>query len=364
MSKLKTAFRGLQATNEPQLLRELATVGTADDGIVCVAHLPNHIYVRQSNGHVITVFSDRMNLKAGQVVWIGKSKDRPDIFQVLGLASVQQIKTQQLPLHAYTHEFGGEDTVYISSNQYLPGLVYPKGGLSVAIFPEPFLTPTGWVQASAPEIIDLSPYNTGVKWVVIQRDENGTPEVLEGSPLISKTELTVVNIPKPTKQARAAIALYGQSTIIKTAIASDIVDLRGSDGGGSGNHGLLINRDVAGNHAKLIPMIDEAGAIQITKADGTTPVISVNTGAENVGINTTVPGRCVDINNETGQCLQLTYNDGDGNAVNKVTLDVSDSGDMIITPSGGGVTIVGNIFANNLSGNSSIEPLQRLAIGA
>lgn len=49
-----------------------------------------------------------------------------------------------------------------------------------------------------------------------------------------------------------------------------------------GNHADLTNRDVAGNHAKMIPASDGAAALQWTKTDGTTPVLKANTTTSDV----------------------------------------------------------------------------------
>lgn len=50
------------------------------------------------------------------------------------------------------------------------------------------------------------------------------------------------------------------------------------------NHNDLQNRDLAGNHAKLVPLADGTTAIQITKADGITAVINVDTTNGFLGI--------------------------------------------------------------------------------
>jgi hypothetical protein len=65
------------------------------------------------------------------------------------------------------------------------------------------------------------------------------------------------------------------------------VSISGGSGGVT-SHSALINRDVAGNHAKLIPTVDSTTAIQLTKADGT-PIIDVDSTNSRVGINTIAP---------------------------------------------------------------------------
>lgn len=83
--------------------------------------------------------------------------------------------------------------------------------------------------------------------------------------------------------------------------------------------------------------------------------------ASSVGIGTTAPDKALEINHATGGVLRLTYNDADGSATNKVDFDVSSSGDLTITPSGGDVAIAGDLnmgantvyFTETDNGNSS-----------
>jgi hypothetical protein len=65
-----------------------------------------------------------------------------------------------------------------------------------------------------------------------------------------------------------------------------------------------------------------------------------------IGVNTTAPDATVEVNSATGGSIALTYNDSDGSAVNKATAIVTATGDLTITPSGGDVSIVGNITAS------------------
>lgn len=55
----------------------------------------------------------------------------------------------------------------------------------------------------------------------------------------------------------------------------------------------------------------------------------------NVGIGTIAPDAAFEINHATGDNFRLTYNDADGSAANYVDFQVSSSGDLSITASGG-----------------------------
>jgi len=58
-----------------------------------------------------------------------------------------------------------------------------------------------------------------------------------------------------------------------------------------------------------------------------------------LGIGTTAPDLQLEINNATGQCLRLTYNDADGGAAVYTDYTVSAAGVNTITPTGGQVSI-------------------------
>ncbi len=69
------------------------------------------------------------------------------------------------------------------------------------------------------------------------------------------------------------------------------------------------------------------------------------------GVNRAEGGMCgdyaVEINHSTGKALQLIYNDYSGAASNWVNMNVTSGGDLTITPSGGDVTVSGNLSADS-----------------
>lgn len=170
------------------------------------------------------------------------------------------------------------------------------------------------------------------------------------------------------------------------------------EGGGSGtnDHSALINRDVAGNHAKLIPLSDSTTAIQITKADGTTSVFNANTssGLLSVGAvnyeslvlnNNDIPnkkyvddkqfahnglsglttsdaghtqfpllngrsgGQTIYGGTATGQILSLK-----GNSVNNIGIEIDGNGDLYAPAIFGGRSV-----ANSLSLKSTSNPITK-----
>lgn len=84
----------------------------------------------------------------------------------------------------------------------------------------------------------------------------------------------------------ATYDIYGPKT---GGVWGSGTSLIGPPGPAASDHSTLINRDIAGNHAKLIPISDSVTAIQITKADGSTYIISVDTLNGRVGIGNNAP---------------------------------------------------------------------------
>jgi hypothetical protein len=86
-------------------------------------------------------------------------------------------------------------------------------------------------------------------------------------------------------------------------------------------------------------------------AFSTTPTGSITraeslriTGAGRLGLGTTAPDKALEINSADGTCLRLTYNDSNGTASNYVDYAVTSSGDGTITPSGGDLSVAGNLY--------------------
>ena len=74
------------------------------------------------------------------------------------------------------------------------------------------------------------------------------------------------------------------------------------------------------------------------RSNNVTQINNINTTG-NLGINTTSPSKQVEINSSTGDCLRLTYNDNNGSAINYTDFTISNSGNLILTPSGGDTTL-------------------------
>ena len=101
------------------------------------------------------------------------------------------------------------------------------------------------------------------------------------------------------------------------------------------SHASLTNRDIAGNHEKLIPSADSTTAIQLLKADGVTPILNIDSVNNRFGLSTITPRRKADILDASAPQLRLSYSD---NAV-YTDLQASSAGNLVITTSGTGVRV-------------------------
>ncbi len=112
-----------------------------------------------------------------------------------------------------------------------------------------------------------------------------------------------------------------------TSTAGSYITLEGYDYGGTGLGGNITIRPTT-NHSTII-------------------------GVGKTGFLTTSPDQTVDINCGTTGGLQLSYNDADGSAVNKVVYGVTSSGDATVTPSGGDVELTTSNLKLQSTTNSS-----------
>jgi hypothetical protein len=76
-----------------------------------------------------------------------------------------------------------------------------------------------------------------------------------------------------------------------------------------------------------------------------------------VGIGTSAPLRGLDVNEASGNCLRLIYNDSDGSATNYADFLVSSGGNLTLTTSGTDLTVTNNLLVhgNTTLGNASTD---------
>lgn len=102
--------------------------------------------------------------------------------------------------------------------------------------------------------------------------------------------------------------------------------------------------------AYLKPVSDSTTALQLQNAGGTN-ILNIDSTNTRIGINVTAPLRGLDVNEASGNCLRLIYNDSDGSAANYGDFLLSSTGDLTINASGGDI----DFGDENLSTTGSIS---------
>lgn len=191
------------------------------------------VYVTKWNGEVLQVINRRVPNQPYAHVMVGFESPKSKILQVLRGRDVygELDEKVQIPYHAETHQFPGEDTVWVREDQFTHLLVYPSDGMTVQIYGGIIRAydNSGWIVVKN-QTLDLTasvPSSAGAKWGLIEVDENGDASVTLSAAVGSKSLLAVGDIPDPSETPIAAVKLYyGQTEVRRDGSVSDIIDLR------------------------------------------------------------------------------------------------------------------------------------------
>jgi hypothetical protein len=229
---------------ESRLNNIAAFTGNAS-GVVSVPGKTGFIYVRDWYGLPHIVYNDVCPVdQANYFVRIGYDKYNPSLLRVLGMMNPYVDTTySHIGSHHSTHEWPGNDVVWVQSQQVVPALVIKKTGLTVAIYPFWMETSTGLYRSIPYQELDLTSYvpASGACWALISFAPDGTRVVTTAttaSDIYALVNAPIDVHPDHTYLSIAAVALYlGQTDIRQDAIQNQIVDLRwfGAGGGSSGD---------------------------------------------------------------------------------------------------------------------------------
>lgn len=207
------------------------------DGTVRVPGKKHYVYVRLWNGEIIEAFNNG-NVPAAfglavEVEYRGgryyiAPRDAYDQPVFVGLPDGAEDDLQWPGLH----------TLYVRAEQFLPGLVIPKSGLTVIVYGGSLPLASGGYIVIPTQEIDLMPYrpSSNAVWVTIGWSTSGAILITTGGAANSIGELSLSAIPTSGGYDLAAIKMFnGQTTISHGKYGSMIVDLRWfkpSNGGG------------------------------------------------------------------------------------------------------------------------------------
>jgi len=178
------------------------------------------INVRTVEGQVLIVFNNVAPSEYNILVTIGRSKDQPQLWQVISRREVWDVPASSSVVHHHQqHMFLAPDMVPIDRKQILAltVLVADPANFIVRMYGSVVHTATGIVKISTQDI-DLSSYvvTAGAKFISIETDDDGALTVHEGTAFDAPEIGTYADIPVPAagKYLIAFVLLYdGQSQL-------------------------------------------------------------------------------------------------------------------------------------------------------
>lgn len=177
------------------------------------------IYVRTADGQVLQVFNNnKVDLKYNLLVRIGRHKDEPNIWQIVGRREAWDIPAASgVMYHHQQHEFNGPDMLMLDRRQIvqLSVLVSDAANFLVTVYGAFIHTPAGVVQINT-QGVDLSGDipTAGAVFANIEGDDAGALSVHVGTAFGSPLVATVADIPTPAagKYIVATILLHEGQT--------------------------------------------------------------------------------------------------------------------------------------------------------
>ncbi len=237
--------------------------GTLGDGAgnvqVTSSGRENFVYVR-IHDTVHEVFNSRVPLHEGLKVMVGYEPSQPDLLQILGTRSTTpfgdtgRLVTTYPPSDYYA--WLGVDPLFIDKRLWLPrrvSLISPLdpeyNAMSVRIYNDMVWLGDSWFQL-VDQVVDLSSYVPVTEdketIVLITVNDSGAIACVAGSPVDigSMTAANVPSVPSGTIDVLAAVHMYyGQTSLVESLTATDILDLRYTYFSGSGSGGGHIIQD-------------------------------------------------------------------------------------------------------------------------
>lgn len=207
------------------------------DGTVLTG-IPGMVYVRDpANGQVLTVYNsvaptDRPGLQVRVGKLVGES-----IYRIKGMRDAYGVPAGGSSGSDHSH-----DNLFMSRERFLPFLVLPiaGGGHVVQIYGDVIARADRTFSWVPNQTLDLSAYvpTSGAKYVLIEADDDGNINVVDGTPVDAKELLTPANIPAHTEGSKPSCAVrlfVGQTQLYRDPNSiNDFIDVRSLTSGGGG----------------------------------------------------------------------------------------------------------------------------------
>jgi len=191
-------------TSEQWLEKVPAWLGD-HDGVVLTSTW-GMINVRTVEGQVLMVYNTVAPAERNLMVEIGRSKDTPNLWQVISRRGVygNVPASSSIQYHHIQHEYPAGDSVFVRRDQFTPLLVLPAGGFNVRLYGDVvykfgMAAPVKVENAD----IDLSSYaiDAGAKYVLLEAQDDGTLNYIEGDVVGSRELLELEPLPTPSSNA-------------------------------------------------------------------------------------------------------------------------------------------------------------------
>lgn len=257
-SRLKRALRKVTKPQSGWLDESDKVIGLANGTVL--TGVPGMIYVRDpANGQVLTVYNtvaptDRPGLQVRVGKLVGES-----IYRVKGMRDSYGIPAGGSSGSDHSHE-----NLFISRERFLPFIVLPisGGGHVVQIYGDLIIKADRtftWIEHQTLDLSSSVPTDGTAKYVLIEADDDGVINVVDGTPVAAKELLTPADIPAHTDGSKpsCAVRLFdGQTQLYRDpASINDFVDVRSLTSGGGGGSG-------SGDMTKAVYDTDDDGVVE------------------------------------------------------------------------------------------------------
>ena len=237
---MSTGRQRIQTALKKYQHKPLISVGTLGNtsGIVSVPGKPNYVYVTVPGSGTMVVYNERVAPVPGLPVELGRDPLEPDQYQVINVHRYPQTDTTASPIasggmagkHASTHNWFGNDPVYIEKRQLMPFRATATGDMNVFVTRDVAYYDGGWRFISGTNL-DMSGYvpATGSLYALVYKDTNEVIRVSTSGTLRDTSTLTLLDAPQPYPGTvpMALVRLYsGQSGVFDNPNVTDIVDVR------------------------------------------------------------------------------------------------------------------------------------------
>jgi hypothetical protein len=224
LEKLRKQFKKATQKESELWLEEVPAWMGDKDGQVTTG-IAGMVYVRTVEGQLLEVFNNTAPAEPNLLIKIGRRKDQPDLWQVIGRREVWEIPgTSSVVHHHEQHEFMAPDMVMLDRRQIsqLSVLVRDAAAFTVQVIGAFVHTANGIAEISS-QVVDLSGElgSDNAVFVNIECDDDGVLSLHKGTDFGSPYVASVshIPVPDPGKYLLATVLLYlGQETLLNEYI--------------------------------------------------------------------------------------------------------------------------------------------------